>query len=89
MWRRAEGRGMCWVGEGRTVDCGGVPLDPSCGALAGDAVCATGMIRRIEAVKQIRGEAENQVEECRTALAHAQWGLCAQKNLVFILGDRR
>jgi len=84
-----EGMGKVLIEEGMTEVYGDMPVNPSGGALAGDAVCATGMIRLIEAVKQIRGEAENQVEECRTALAHAQWGLCAQKNLVFILGDRR
>ena len=82
-----EGKGRVLVEEGMTEIYGDLPVNPSGGALAGDPVCATGMIRLIEAAKQIRGEAENQVEDCRTALAHAQWGLCAQKNLVFILGD--
>lgn len=82
-----EGKGRVLIEEGMTEVYGDVPVNPSGGALAGDPICATGMIRLIEAAKQIRGEAENQVEDCRTALAHAQWGLLAQKNLVFILGD--
>jgi acetyl-CoA C-acetyltransferase len=82
-----EGKGRVLIEEGMTEVYGDIPVNPSGGALAGDPICATGMIRLIEAAKQIRGEAENQVEDCRTALAHAQWGLLAQKNLVFILGD--
>ncbi len=82
-----EGRGKVLIEEGMTEVYGDMPVNPSGGALAGDPICATGMIRLIEAAKQVRGEAENQVEDCRTALAHAQWGLLAQKNLVFVLGD--
>ncbi len=82
-----EGKGRVLIEEEMTEVYGDMPVNPSGGALAGDPICATGMIRLIEAAKQIRGEAENQVDGCRTALAHAQWGLCAQKNLVFILGD--
>lgn len=83
-----EGKGKVLIEEGVTEVFGDLPVNPSGGALAGDPICATGMIRLIEAVKQLRGEAENQVDDCRTAVAHAQWGLCAQKNLVFVLGDR-
>jgi acetyl-CoA C-acetyltransferase len=83
-----DGMGKVLIEEGITEVYGDMPVNPSGGALAGDAICATGMIRLIEAARQVRGEAENQVEDCRTALAHAQWGLCAQKNLVFVLGDR-
>jgi hypothetical protein len=41
----------------------------------------------IEAAKQIRGEANGyQVPGVRKALAHGQFGICAQKNTVYILG---
>ncbi|WP_202318988.1 thiolase family protein [Archaeoglobus neptunius] len=82
-----KGNGVRLLEEGMTEVYGDLPTNPSGGALAGDPICATGLIRLIEAVRQIRGEAENQVEDCRTALAHTQWGIAAQKNLVLILGD--
>ncbi len=82
-----EGKGKVLIEEGITEVYGEIPVNPSGGALAGDPICATGLIRLIEAAKQIRGEAENQVDNCKVALAHAQWGLLAQKNIVFVLGD--
>lgn len=82
-----EGKGRILIEEGMTELYGNLPVNPSGGALAGYPGCSTGMIRLIEATKQVKGEAENQVDDCRTALAHAQWGLCGQKNLVFIVGD--
>lgn len=82
-----KGKGKVLIEEGMTEVYGDIPVNPSGGTLAGDPICATGLIRLVEAVKQIRGTAENKVENCRTALVHTQWGLLAQKNIVFIIGD--
>ena len=66
---------------------GSMPLNPSGGALGGHPICATGLLRVAEAVRQLRGEAgENQVKGAETALAHGQDGVCAQQNAVLILG---
>ncbi len=80
-----EGKAANLIEMGITEVYGDVPVNPSGGALSGDAICATGLIRLIEAVKQIRGEADNQVDALR-AVAASQWGLCAQKSIVFVLG---
>ncbi len=75
------------IEEGMTELGGELPVNPSGGALGADPVCATGLIRVVEAVKQTRGEAGRyQIPEVHKALAHGQFGMCAQKNVVFILG---
>ncbi|MEM2177139.1 MAG: thiolase family protein [Archaeoglobaceae archaeon] len=81
-----EGKGKSLVNNGVTWQDGEFPVNVSGGVLCGDAICATGLYRLIEAVKQIRGEAENQLDKARRALVHSQWGLLAQKNAVLILG---
>jgi len=82
-----EGQGKNLIERGTTRRDGEIPVNPSGGALGADPVCATGLIRVIEAAKQIRGEAGGyQVPDVRRALAHGQFGICAQKNTVFILG---
>jgi len=89
-----EALGLCKPGEGKNLISKGItkrngklPVNPSGGALAADPVCATGLVRVIEAVKQIKGEANGyQVPKVKRALAHGQWGICAQKNTVIILG---
>jgi len=89
-----EALGLCREGEGRkllekgtTAKGGKLPVNPSGGALGADPVCATGLIRVVEAAKQIRGEAVGyQVPKVKRALAHGQFGMCAQKNMVIVLG---
>ena len=82
-----EGQGKNLIERGTTRRDGEMPVNPSGGALGADPVCATGLIRVVEAAKQIRGEADGyQVPDVRRALAHGQFGICAQKNTVFILG---
>jgi len=82
-----EGEGKKLIEKGTTQKDGDMPVNPSGGALGADSVCATGLVRVIEAAKQIRGEAgRNQVPGVHKALAHGQFGLCAQKNTVYILG---
>jgi len=82
-----EGQGKNLIERGTTSRDGEMPVNPSGGALGADPVCATGLIRVVEASKQIRGEAGGyQVPGVYRALAHGQFGICAQKNTVFILG---
>ncbi len=81
-----EGKGAMLLENGMTGLYGELPVNPSGGALAADPVCATGLIRVVEATRQIRGEANGyQIPEVKTALAHGQFGTCAQKNIVYIL----
>lgn len=91
-----EALGFCRGGKGGTLMNNGVtyptselPVNPSGGALSADPITATGLIRMIEAAKQIRGEAgKHQVPVADKALVHGQTGLCAQSNMVYILsGD--
>jgi acetyl-CoA C-acetyltransferase len=85
-----EGKGKVFIEEGVTWMDGEIPVNPSGGALGADPVCATGLVRIIEAAKQIRGEADGyQVPGASRALAHGQFGICAQKNVVFILGGEK
>jgi acetyl-CoA C-acetyltransferase len=82
-----EGQGKSLIERGVTRRDGEMPVNPSGGALGADPVCATGLIRVIEAAKQIRGEAGAcQVPDVRRALAHGQFGMCCQKNTVYVLG---
>ncbi len=82
-----EGEGGAFFDSGATRIDGSLPVNASGGAMCANVVCAAGMARIIEASMQIRGEAgERQVEGVKTALAHGQTGICAQENIVFVLG---
>jgi acetyl-CoA C-acetyltransferase len=65
---------------------GDIAVNPSGGALSGNAPCGTGLIRIIEAVKQLTGEAgDHQVKDAKKAVASGQIGMCAQNNIVYVL----
>jgi acetyl-CoA C-acetyltransferase len=65
---------------------GDLAINPSGGALGGNPPCATGLIRIIEAVKQINGEANGyQVKDVKKAIASGQIGMCAQNNILYVL----
>ena len=89
-----EALGLCEAGGGgaffdsaATRMDGKLPVNASGGALAANVACAAGMARMIEAAMQIRGEAgDHQVKGTGTALAHGQTGICAQENIVYVLG---
>ena len=84
-----EALGLAKKGEGASVNSeinGEISINPSGGAIGGNPPCATGLIRIIEAAKQIRGEANGyQVKNAKKAIASGQIGMCAQNNIVFIL----
>jgi acetyl-CoA C-acetyltransferase len=66
---------------------GKLPINPSGGPLGAHPICATGLFRLNEAVKQLRGEAgKNQVKKASVGVVHGQDGLCAQQNAVVVLG---
>jgi acetyl-CoA C-acetyltransferase len=89
----AQALGLLDTGEadkayGGETDIGGrLPINPSGGPLGAHPICATGLFRLNEAVKQLRGEAgKNQVEKAKTAVVHGQDGACAQQNAVVVVG---
>lgn len=83
----SEGKGGELLRSGATRMDGKLPVNPSGGALSANVACAAGLARVIEAAMQVRGDAgEHLVDGVATALAHGQTGLCAQENIVFILG---
>lgn len=90
-----EGLGFCEKGQGgkllesgATGKWGQLPVNPSGGLLGAHPVIAAGLIRIVEAVRQIRKDAgDMQVgEDVRTALAHGVNGVCGQSHCVWVLG---
>jgi len=73
-----EGLGFCEPGhgarlteQGTTALDGALPVNPSGGVLSAHAVLVAGLVRIVEAVLQLRGQAgARQVDGARTALAH-------------------
>jgi acetyl-CoA C-acetyltransferase len=67
----ARGEAAASTAEGVTRVGGALPVNPSGGLLAkGHPIGATGVAQIIEIVRQLRGEAHNQVEDARVGLAH-------------------
>ncbi|MCJ7647721.1 MAG: thiolase family protein [Candidatus Lokiarchaeota archaeon] len=85
----AEELGFADKGKGAEINSainGDLPINPSGGALGGNPPCATGLIRIIEAVKQLTGEAgDYQVKGAKKAVASGQIGMCAQNNILYVL----
>jgi acetyl-CoA C-acetyltransferase len=79
--------GGAFFASGATTLGGKLPVNASGGALGANVACAAGLARVIEAAMQIRGDAgKHQVEGVKTAVAHGQTGICAQENIVYVLG---
>lgn len=85
----SEALGLAEKGQGANLNygiSGDLPINPSGGGLGGNPPCATGLIRIIEAVKQLRGEANGyQVKDAKKAIASGQIGMCAQNNIIYVL----
>ena len=63
-----------------------MPINPSGGAIGGNPPCATGLIRIIEAAKQLTGDANGyQVKGVKKAIASGQIGMCAQNSILYVL----
>jgi acetyl-CoA C-acetyltransferase len=87
-----EALGFTGKGKGGNLNSdidGELPINPSGGAIGGNPPCGTGLIRIIEAAKQIKGEANGyQVKDVKKAIASGQIGMCAQNNILYVLeGD--
>jgi acetyl-CoA C-acetyltransferase len=84
-----EALGLAEKGKGSKLNSeinGELPINPSGGAIGCNPPCATGLIRIIEAAKQIRGEANGyQVKGAKKAIASGQIGMCAQNNILYVL----
>ena len=81
------GKGVELLRSGATAMDGDLSVNPSGGVISANPVLVAGMVRVIEGVLQLRGEAEKrQVKGARTALAHGINGACGQSHCVFVLG---
>ena len=81
-----QGKGGSFIEQGTSQMSGALPINPSGGALAGNPIAVTGAVRVVEAVTQLRGEAEaRQVDDAEVALAHGFTGACGQSHCVLIL----
>ncbi len=80
-------QGGAFFDSGATRAGGALPVNASGGVMGANVECAAGLARVIEAAMQVRGEAgDHQVKGVKTALAHGQTGVCAQENIVYVLG---
>lgn len=77
------------IAAGAFAKGGRLPVNPSGGTRAANAVYCTGLIRIAEAAQQIRGKAANQIAAAKTALAHAASGVAMQYQTVVVLGQDR
>lgn len=84
------GKGMELLKQGVTLMSGAIPVNPSGGVLSAHAILVAGLVRIIESVLQLRGEAEqHQVKAAKTALAHGLNGACGQAHCVWILSNEK
>jgi len=83
-----EGSGAKVIENGFSEKDGKLPVNPSGGTIGGNPMNSGGMLRLIEAVSQLRGEAGPlQVKNAKRAVVHSQDGICAQHNVVFVLSN--
>ena len=83
-----EGKGRELIESGAVSAEGAYPVNPSGGALCGNPLMVTGLIRLIEAARQLTGNAGGyQIKKnSRRALVHSTSGFCLQSNIVYVLG---
>ncbi|MEW6553084.1 MAG: thiolase family protein [Actinomycetota bacterium] len=80
-------KGGDFFASGATALDGKLPVNASGGASGANVACVAGLARIVEAAMQIRGDAgKHQVKGVKTAVAHGQTGICAQENIVYVLG---
>ncbi len=81
------GRAHELYSSGRTTRDGELPVNPSGGVLGGNPLCAAGLTRVIECVRQLRGQAGPcQAREVEKAAAQGSWGPAGQSQCVLVLG---
>nr|MDO8083851.1 hypothetical protein [Candidatus Sigynarchaeum springense] len=90
---QAEAIGLAEPGQASKLASGidgDMPINPSGGAMSGNVPFAAGLVRIIEAVKQIKGEAKgHQLQGVKRAIATGQWGFCAQNSILYVLEGGR
>ena len=80
----AKGEGGAFVSGGRIGPGGALPVNTNGGGLSCCHPGMYGMFAMAEAVRQMRGEAANQIDGARLALAHGNGGtLSAQATVIF------
>lgn len=80
----AEAAGL--ADEGKGIEVSGNKLNPSGGIMMGFTPGGCGLARVIEAIKQLKGEAEgHQVDGAKKAIASGQVGFAAQNNIMYVL----
>jgi acetyl-CoA C-acetyltransferase len=85
----AEGEGWRLTEAGETLIGGKLPINASGGVLSSNPIGASGMLRFLEAARQVMGRAEDhQVDGARTALGHA-YGGGSQFFSMWVVGSRK
>ncbi|WAX57013.1 thiolase domain-containing protein [Jatrophihabitans cynanchi] len=85
----AEGEGWRLTESGATELGGTLPVNASGGVLSSNPIGASGMLRFLEAARQVMGRADDhQVEGARTALGHA-YGGGSQFFSMWVVGSER
>jgi len=85
----APGEGWQLVRDGVTAPDGDLPVNPSGGVLCSNPIGASGMLRFLEAARQVMGRAGgHQVAGARTALGHA-YGGGSQYFAMWVVGAER
>ena len=80
----AKGEGGAFVSGGRIAPGGGLPVNTNGGGLSCCHPGMYGMFSMVEAVRQMRGHAANQIDGASLALAHGNGGtLSAQATVIF------
>jgi acetyl-CoA acetyltransferase len=79
-----KGEGGRFVSSGAIAPGGDLPVNTNGGGLSCCHPGMYGMFPMVEAVRQMRGEAANQIAGARTAMAHGNGGtLSAQGTIIF------
>lgn len=83
-----EGEGKKLLSEGITEIDGKFPVNPSGGLLCANSIITAGLVRIIEAARQLTKTADgHQIKkDVKKALVHATDGLFLQSNIVYVLG---
>lgn len=85
----AAGEGWRLVADGVTAPDGDLPVNPSGGVLCSNPIGASGMLRFLEAARQVMGRAgAHQVAGARTAVGHA-YGGGSQYFSMWVVGAER
>jgi acetyl-CoA C-acetyltransferase len=83
-----EGEGKKLIQDGVTEIDGNFPVNPSGGTLCANSIMNAGLVRVIEAVRQLTKSADGHQlkKDLKKALVHGTDGLFLQSNIVYVLG---